>query len=363
MQPSPSRAQTPYPRRWGLVRQRLRFLPPPFETSPTAPLGFPALLFLPSRTNRFIGEALTNDAHQGVVSAHVVIDPKGSAVAVAESELSAVTVQVGLVAMLVNALHAALEDAEIAFDGVGVNVTTNVFISGVSSEIMGSEGFGEFLVPLGFVSVDGCLFGNIRLQDRQQGGNPKVFDDNAFGFAGSPVNQSQDFILVSATTGGFGLLELVADESFINFNNATTSAEINGAAVIHCQTNTMRHEPSGLEGDAKGAVKLVAGNALLAGAHQVDSLQPEVHGDVASLKDGADLDGEGLAARIALIGADTGRSAVHFAGPFTFATMRADPAIRPNPRLNIGVSGGFIVELRTGKNGHDRPPWLQVQTT
>jgi hypothetical protein len=30
--------------------------------------------------------------------------------------------------VLINALHAALEDAEIAFDGVGVRVAANVFL-------------------------------------------------------------------------------------------------------------------------------------------------------------------------------------------------------------------------------------------
>ena len=43
-----------------------------------------------------------------------------------------------------------------------------------------------------------------------------------------------------------------------------------------------------------GAVKLVAADTLLAGAHQVDRLQPHVHRHVAFLKDGAAFTVKGL---------------------------------------------------------------------
>ena len=99
-------------------------------------------------------------------------------------------------------------------------------------------------------------------------------------------------------------------------------------------------------------MKLVAADALLAGAHQVDRLQPQVHGNVAGLKDGADLDGEGLAAAVALVSTDAGRFAAHLAGALRFAAVRASPTVRPDARLDIGIRGFFIVKLGAGQDGH-----------
>ena len=67
-----------------------------------------------------VGEALADDALQQRVGAVAVIAAKSLTVGVAEVKFSQIAVQVLLLAVLVDALHPALEDAEIAFDGVGV---------------------------------------------------------------------------------------------------------------------------------------------------------------------------------------------------------------------------------------------------
>jgi hypothetical protein len=59
------------------------------------------------------------------------------------------------------------------------------------------------------------------------------------------------------------------------------------------------------------AVKLVAADALLARRHHEHRLQPMAHWDVAALEYGADLDGEGLAALVAFVGADPGALAAY----------------------------------------------------
>jgi len=66
---------------------------------------------------------------------------------------------------------------------------------------------------------------------------------------------------------------------------------------------------------------------------------------VRSLKDGADLDGEGLAALVALIGADAGGLAAHEADPLDAATMRADRAFGPDARLDVAIGRFLIVEM------------------
>ena len=59
-------------------------------------------------------------------------------------------------------------------------------------------------------------------------------------------------------------------------------------------------------------MKLVARNALLAASDQVHRLKPQPHGNVRGFKDGADLDGEELAALVALVRANAGGLAAHF---------------------------------------------------
>lgn len=72
-------------------------------------------------TNPPIGQALTGDALKREVGALVVIDAERHAVAVTEVELGKVALQVLRTAMLVDAAHPALEDAEKALNRVGVD--------------------------------------------------------------------------------------------------------------------------------------------------------------------------------------------------------------------------------------------------
>jgi hypothetical protein len=76
----------------------------------------------------------------------------------------------------------------------------------------------------------------------------------------------------------------MTDKSFINLNNAATNTKIHGTVATNSLTDAVRHEPCSPERHAKRAVKLVAGDTLLAGTHQVDCLKPDVHFDVAGLK-------------------------------------------------------------------------------
>ena len=68
-----------------------------------------------------VGEPLTYHTLQRFVGALGIFNSERRAVAVTEIELGEIAVQVLLAAPLIDALHPALEDAEIAFDGVGVD--------------------------------------------------------------------------------------------------------------------------------------------------------------------------------------------------------------------------------------------------
>ena len=65
---------------------------------------------------------------------------------------------------------------------------------------------------------------------------------------------------------------------------------------------------------------------------------------MAILKDGPDLDGKLFSAGIALIKADPGALAVHFADSLLASAMRANRTIGPYSGFNKGISGFFVVK-------------------
>jgi hypothetical protein len=109
-------------------------------------------------------------------------------------------------------------------------------------------------------------------------------------------------------------------------------------AVAHGLADAVREEPCGLQGDAQGPVELVAAHALLGGAEQRDRLEPQPQRDVAALEHGADLHGEGLAARVAVVDPDAGGLAAEL------LDAGADRAVRPELGLHPGVGGFLVVE-------------------
>src|SRR6187455_3377845 len=84
-----------------------------------------------------------------------------------------------------------------------------------------------------------------------------IIDDEGAGAAGVAVDQREYLHLVAEADldgllAGTGAL-IDADESFIDFDDAASAAERDHAGGAHGLADTMRHEPSGLEGDAQGA--------------------------------------------------------------------------------------------------------------
>jgi hypothetical protein len=95
---------------WGLVRQRRSAFGPLPRTSWPAPPAFRAALSsLPSRTNRFVGQPLSDDTAERVVGALCISDPERDAVATAEVKFGHVAVEVALAAVLIDALMPRLK--------------------------------------------------------------------------------------------------------------------------------------------------------------------------------------------------------------------------------------------------------------
>ena len=74
-----------------------------------------------------IGEPLAFDAFDSGFGAVNVAVAEPNAMVVAEVKFREIAVQMLLVAVLINSLHAALEDRERAFDGVGVDLGADIF--------------------------------------------------------------------------------------------------------------------------------------------------------------------------------------------------------------------------------------------
>lgn len=85
----------------------------------------------PVSTSRSIGQALALDAFDGQVGASNVINAQLDPVGIPKVEFAQIPVQMGFADMLVNTIDAALQDGEVAFEGVGVGVVPNVFLGGM----------------------------------------------------------------------------------------------------------------------------------------------------------------------------------------------------------------------------------------
>src|SRR5271157_5364520 len=81
-------------------------------------------------------------------------------------------------------------------------------------------------------------------------------------------------------------------KSFITFNVpaiCTKGSEVSGP---HSLSDTVSQEPSALDADSKGPMKLIRRNALLRRANQIDGGNPYIEGVMRVFKDSSDLDSE-----------------------------------------------------------------------
>jgi hypothetical protein len=85
----------------------------------------------PVSTSRSVGKPLAFDASHDQISARIIIYPERGAVAVSEVEFAQIPPQMCFGDVLIHTVDAALQDREVAFNGVGVNVAAHVFVSSV----------------------------------------------------------------------------------------------------------------------------------------------------------------------------------------------------------------------------------------
>lgn len=90
---------------------------------------------------------------------------------------------------------------------------------------------------------------------------------------------------------------------------------------------------------------------LLGGAQKIDRLKHLIQRDLGAFKDGADLDGELLAAVRALPQAKPALAEIVVLAAYG-AAMRAHGAFGPQQPFEFIEGGGFVVKVGGGQGGH-----------
>lgn len=263
--------------------------------------------------------------------------------------------QMLLAAMLVDALKAALEDTVVAFQRVRIGIATHVLFDAVIDRLVACEALADFLVVARLVRHQGGLARYVRHNDGADCGEVRFVDVEGANRTAALDQRKHRALMLRAASGRRALL--APNKRLVSFNHLTFAAQRRKLPGAHSLTDAVSHEPRTFVRHAQQAMQLMTAKALLAGGQQERGLQPFEQRDMAGLVHGADLDRELLAALVALLQARTGRLALQLAdlGRICVAAMRACRAVRPEQTLKKGVSGGFIVKIELGQDGHDGP--------
>jgi hypothetical protein len=300
-------------------------------------------------TSRSIGKPLADDALDGAFGTLFVVNAECGAVVVPEIKLSEISMKMLFADMLIDAIDAALQDRKEVLGGIGGGVPANVFVRRMVDGAMASEPFTNFPIDAAFISAQVRRFVDPGFKDRTQVGGIHLWHmartdlPVAFNQRYNRLFRSRRF--VSAVSGPS------PDESLVSFNKHALAAERAETPFTHRLADTVSNEPTCFEIDAEDAAELICAKSLLGRAHKMHRLEPDVHRNVALFEDGADLDGEGLAAGIAFVDADAGGLSVQRSRLFDNAAMRADPTIRPDNLLDVCVSDFLIAEAGMVENG------------
>ena len=300
--------------------------------------------------SRSISQPLAPDTTDRQIGALQVLNPEGRAGVVPEIIFRKIAIKMFLGTVLIYALHAAFKDAEEPLDGIGADFTPAIFAFAVANKFMAREISLEEFILARFVGHDDGPGINIALEYGNHVFCFQAVNDHAPRLTAIAVNKAQNLVLVSIATAlllalGFHRT-VIADEGFINLDNTAASSEHQPVAVLQGFADPVPHEPSGLEGDAQGSVQLVCADALLGRANKEHRLKPDMQLDVAGLKNGADLDGEWLAALVALVSAYAGALALQLVNSIlTCSAMGANRTVRPYTRLYEFVGRFFIMKV------------------
>jgi hypothetical protein len=312
--------------------------------------------------SRSIGQPLADNTADRSLGALLVFDAESRAVVIAEIEFGEIPVQMPLVTMLVDAAHATLEHGKEALGGVHMSLAAHpLFVAVV-------DGFMASSKPLTDAAVGRPLVGHqsagaicVLHDDPAQGIDFQIIGSDGARLAtaldeGNDLHTVRGSSVQAPTKAGMvnPFLRAVdpAVEGLINFDSLSKAAErTSGTVIFHGLADAMADEPPGFEIDAEDAAELICAEALLATAKQMHRLEPDMHRHMALFEDGADLDGEGLAAGVALVDADPSALALQLPALADRTAMWAKPPVPPNDAFDVGVGGFLVAEAGMVENG------------
>ena len=242
----------------------------------------------------FVSQTLPYHTAKRSVRTITVVAAKGFAIVIPKLEFGQIAMQIGFAAMLINTLHAALEDAEIAFDCVAVD-GGHLIIVILTGAVVGSAVRGEMMmnaaIDVTFVGHDNRFARYVRLNNRHDGCSGYSVHNHRPSLAGVAVDQRQHLHLMVLSAHFRSALD-ATDESLVNLDDTTARTERGKVARAHRFTDAIGQKPRAPIGDLQNTVQLMRRNTLLAGNHQVGGLQHLVQRDAGVLKHGADLRSE-----------------------------------------------------------------------
>ena len=314
--------------------------------------------FSRSSVRRRIGQALAFEPGKRDVAALHIIDAKLGAGVLPEIELGQIPIKMLGVDVLVHADDTALEDREKTFERIGMHVATRPFVLGMVNGFMFRRA-GKLEHRRAIAHQSAALI-EVLVQARANAAMVK----NDGPDRAAALDKAQHLDVRLATAGALAGLSRFAHFHIVDFDGLAFAAHrAKVAARRHRKANAVPKVPCGFHATTQGPLKLAGRMTFLAGAKQVDRLQPQAKRQVAILENGADPDRKRLAAGVALAKARAAR----FAGQTTNLVasglaMRADGAVRPKPGFDVLKSGIFAVKMGGGKDGlsHDLPRFVEV---
>lgn len=310
--------------------------------------------------SRFIGQSLAFESLQRKLGALSVVDAEFGAGIHAEIKLRQVPVKVFVIHVLIDPDQATLEDAEIAFESIGVNVAAYPFTLGMVNRFVLIFARHDEAVDVGTIGDQAAGIMQMLVHGTADVAMIQVHGTDIAAALDQGEYHRRGLGIQRGPNGLAGLGRL-AEVSFVGFDGLAESAD-HAAVVLHGFTDAMTQEPRGFHAAIKHPLNLAGADAFLAGAHQMDDLQPQMQRQVAGLKNGPHTHGERLLAAVTLAKAWTGGLAVQAADAITGAAKRANGTVGPEMRFDVFESSGFGFELGGGKDrgGHGGISYGQI---
>src|SRR5882724_1032953 len=225
-----------------------------------------------------IGQSLSDDVRGNVFESQAIMSkcPK----VVTEHLFVEIPEQVERFDADIGAFQLALEQAPKVFESVGVNLPVNIPFRMVNNlvleslllkSLIGHERIGVDRASSFDVSADVSLQCVLFAIADYSGANLATTlqdsHDSGFVFGASLSNPALVFVSVHESGS-------TTDKGFVYLDFAVRAAKFQERAILHCETDSVEHEPCRLLSDAKRATHFIGTNAVLAIGNHPNSDEP-----------------------------------------------------------------------------------------